>query len=102
MLNLFLFSLSPFFSPLPPPSSQGKTVTLKLKNVNFEVKTRASTVLSSVSTEEEIFAIAKDLLGTEIDSVAPHPLRIRLMGKIFQTYSSFSELALIMHKNNRL
>ncbi|XP_050842425.1 LOW QUALITY PROTEIN: DNA polymerase kappa [Serinus canaria] len=59
---------------------KGKTVTLKLKNVNFEVKTRASTVLSSVSTEEEIFTVAKDLLGTEIDSVAPHPLRIRLMG----------------------
>ncbi|NXK10951.1 POLK polymerase, partial [Herpetotheres cachinnans] len=59
---------------------KGKTVTLKLKNVNFEVKTRASTVLSSVSTEEEIFAVAKDLLGTEIDRVAPHPLRIRLMG----------------------
>ncbi|KAM6363158.1 DNA polymerase kappa isoform 2-T4 [Pluvialis apricaria] len=59
---------------------KGKTVTLKLKNVNFEVKTRASTVLSSVSTEEEIFAVAKDLLATEIDSVAPHPLRIRLMG----------------------
>ncbi|XP_051498003.1 DNA polymerase kappa [Apus apus] len=59
---------------------KGKTVTLKLKNVNFEVKTRASTVLSSVSTEEEIFAVAKDLLGAEIDSVAPHPLRIRLMG----------------------
>ncbi|XP_002187639.5 DNA polymerase kappa [Taeniopygia guttata] len=59
---------------------KGKTVTLKLKNVNFEVKTRASTVLSSVSTEEEIFTVAKDLLGTEINSVAPHPLRIRLMG----------------------
>ncbi|KFU95629.1 DNA polymerase kappa [Chaetura pelagica] len=59
---------------------KGKTVTLKLKNVNFEVKTRASTVLSSVSTEEEIFTVAKELLGTEIDSVAPHPLRIRLMG----------------------
>ncbi|XP_058720373.1 DNA polymerase kappa isoform X2 [Poecile atricapillus] len=59
---------------------KGRTVTLKLKNVNFEVKTRASTVLSSVSTEEEIFTVAKDLLGTEIDSVAPHPLRIRLMG----------------------
>ncbi|XP_035165466.1 DNA polymerase kappa isoform X1 [Oxyura jamaicensis] len=59
---------------------KGKTVTLKLKNVNFEVKTRASTVLSSVSTEEEIYAVAKELLGTEIDSVAPQPLRIRLMG----------------------
>ncbi|OXB66293.1 hypothetical protein ASZ78_004242, partial [Callipepla squamata] len=59
---------------------KGKTVTLKLKNVNFEVKTRASTVLSSVSAEDEIFAVAKMLLGAEIDSVAPHPLRIRLMG----------------------
>ncbi|NXR48723.1 POLK polymerase, partial [Hippolais icterina] len=59
---------------------KGKTVTLKLKNVNFEIKTRALTVLSAVSTEEEIFTVAKDLLGTEIDSVAPHPLRIRLMG----------------------
>ncbi|XP_009898171.2 DNA polymerase kappa [Dryobates pubescens] len=59
---------------------KGKTVTLKLKNVNFEVKTRASTMLSSVSTKEEIFAVAKELLATEIDSSAPHPLRIRLMG----------------------
>ncbi|XP_025050476.1 DNA polymerase kappa isoform X2 [Alligator sinensis] len=59
---------------------KGKTVTLKLKNVNFEVKTKAFTVLSSVSTEEEIFAVAKELLRTEIDSVAPHPLRLRLMG----------------------
>ena len=46
---------------------QGRTVTIKLKNVNFEVKTRASTVSSVVSTAEEIFAIAKDLLRTEID-----------------------------------
>lgn len=51
------------------------------------MKTRASTVLSSVSTEEEIFAVAKELLGTEIDSVAPHPLRIRLMGNVFQMHS---------------
>nr|XP_003216301.1 PREDICTED: DNA polymerase kappa isoform X2 [Anolis carolinensis] len=59
---------------------KARTVTLKLKNVNFEVKTRATTVLSAVSTEEEIFAIAKDLLGSEIVSVAPQPLRLRLMG----------------------
>nr|XP_042711889.1 DNA polymerase kappa isoform X2 [Chrysemys picta bellii] len=65
---------------------KGKTVTLKLKNVNFEVKTRASTVLAAVSTEEEIFAVAKDMLRTEIDGVAPHPLRLRLMGKIFITF----------------
>ncbi|MGH0185449.1 UNVERIFIED_CONTAM: hypothetical protein FKN15_028844, partial [Acipenser sinensis] len=59
---------------------KGKTVTLKLKNVNFDVKTRASTVSSVVSTEEEIYAIARDLLKTEIDNASPQPLRLRLMG----------------------
>uniref|UniRef100_A0A8C0LP39 DNA polymerase kappa n=1 Tax=Canis lupus dingo TaxID=286419 RepID=A0A8C0LP39_CANLU len=62
---------------------KGRTVTIKLKNVNFEVKTRASTVSSVVSTTEEIFAIAKELLRTEIDADFPHPLRLRLMGMTF-------------------
>lgn len=62
---------------------QGRTVTLKLKNVNFELKTRASTVSSVISTSEEIFAIAKELLRTEIDADFPHPLRLRLMGMAF-------------------
>lgn len=48
--------------------------------MNFEVKTRASTVSSVISTAEEIFAIAKELLKTEIDADFPHPLRLRLMG----------------------
>uniref|UniRef100_A0A8C6W564 DNA polymerase kappa n=1 Tax=Nannospalax galili TaxID=1026970 RepID=A0A8C6W564_NANGA len=59
---------------------KGRTVTIKLKNVNFEVKTRASTVSSAVSTADEIFAVAKDLLRTEINADSPHPLRLRLMG----------------------
>ncbi|XP_032965940.1 DNA polymerase kappa isoform X2 [Rhinolophus ferrumequinum] len=59
---------------------KGRTVTIKLKNVNFEVKTRASTVSYVVSTAEEIFAIAKELLKTEIDAEFPQPLRLRLMG----------------------
>nr|XP_020659694.1 DNA polymerase kappa isoform X1 [Pogona vitticeps]XP_020659695.1 DNA polymerase kappa isoform X1 [Pogona vitticeps] len=59
---------------------KARTVTLKLKNVNFEVKTRATTILSAVSTEEEIFAVAKDLLRLEMETVAPQPLRLRLMG----------------------
>ncbi|KAM7148981.1 DNA polymerase kappa isoform 2-T2 [Molossus nigricans] len=59
---------------------KGRTVTIKLKNVNFEVKTRASTVSSVVSTAEEIFAIAKELLRTEINADFPHPLKLRLMG----------------------
>uniref|UniRef100_A0A672KT48 DNA-directed DNA polymerase n=1 Tax=Sinocyclocheilus grahami TaxID=75366 RepID=A0A672KT48_SINGR len=59
---------------------KGKTVTLKLKNVKFEGKTRAFTVQYAVYTEGEIFAAAKDLLKVEIDSVSPQPLKLRLMG----------------------
>uniref|UniRef100_A0A671R2G3 DNA polymerase kappa n=1 Tax=Sinocyclocheilus anshuiensis TaxID=1608454 RepID=A0A671R2G3_9TELE len=59
---------------------KGKTVTLKLKNVKFEVKTRAFTLQYAVCTEEQIFAAAKDLLKVEIDSVSPQPLKLRLMG----------------------
>lgn len=59
---------------------QGKTVTLKLKNVNFEVKTRALTVSYPVATADEIFAVAKDLLKTERDNESPRPLSLRLMG----------------------
>ncbi|XP_034547629.1 DNA polymerase kappa [Notolabrus celidotus] len=59
---------------------KGKTVTLKLKNVNFEVKTRAMTMPYAVATVDEIFAVAKDLLKTEIDNESPQPLRLRLMG----------------------
>ncbi|KAM9744423.1 DNA polymerase kappa [Menidia menidia] len=59
---------------------KGKTVTLKLKNVNFEVKTKAQTLPYAVATVEEIFAVAKDLLKTEIENESPQPLRLRLMG----------------------
>ncbi|KAF5913636.1 DNA polymerase kappa isoform X1 [Diceros bicornis minor] len=67
---------------------KGRTVTIKLKNVNFEVKTRASTVSSVISTAEEIFAIAKELLRTEIDADLPHPLRLRLMGVRVSSFPS--------------
>ncbi|XP_075038100.1 DNA polymerase kappa [Mixophyes fleayi] len=59
---------------------KGRTVTLKLKNVKFEVKTRASTVSYAVSTEEEIFFVAKEILKAEIELASPEPLRLRLMG----------------------
>ncbi|XP_019956493.1 DNA polymerase kappa [Paralichthys olivaceus] len=59
---------------------KGKTVTLKLKNVKFEVKTRALTLPYAVATADDIFAVAKDLLKTEIENEIPQPLRLRLMG----------------------
>uniref|UniRef100_A0A8C6G8A2 DNA polymerase kappa n=1 Tax=Mus spicilegus TaxID=10103 RepID=A0A8C6G8A2_MUSSI len=67
---------------------KGRTVTIKLKNVNFEVKTRASTIPAAISTAEEIFAIAKELLRTEVNVGSPHPLRLRLMGVRMSTFSS--------------
>lgn len=59
---------------------KGKTVTVKLKNVHFEVKTRAMTLQYAVASADEIFTIAKGLLKTEIENVAPQLLRLRLMG----------------------
>ncbi|KAJ8304151.1 hypothetical protein KUTeg_017734 [Tegillarca granosa] len=59
---------------------KGKTVTIKLKTVKFEVKTRAHTLPEYTSDVEVIFATAKDLLKTEIQHVSPNPLRLRLMG----------------------
>lgn len=67
---------------------KGRTVTIKLKNVNFEVKTRASTVPFTLSTAKEIFAVAKELLRTEVNVASPHPLRLRLMGVRMSTFSN--------------
>ncbi|XP_026786848.3 DNA polymerase kappa isoform X1 [Pangasianodon hypophthalmus] len=70
---------------------KGKTVTLKLKNVNFEVKTKAFSLQCAVCTEEEIFAAAKDLLKAEIDNVSPLPLRLRLMGVRVSSFISVDD-----------
>nr|XP_054756288.1 DNA polymerase kappa-like [Lytechinus pictus] len=59
---------------------QGKTVTVKLKTVEFKVKSRASSLKTPVSSAQEIFAIARDLIRTEIRACHPEPLRLRLMG----------------------
>ncbi|XP_078349395.1 LOW QUALITY PROTEIN: DNA polymerase kappa-like [Oculina patagonica] len=59
---------------------QGKTVTIKLKTVKFEVKSRSLSPLIPVSTYEEIFLAAKELLKNEINACFPDPLRLRLMG----------------------
>ena len=53
-----------------------------MKNVSFEVKTRASTLQCITSTADEIFAAAKELLRVEIDGAKPEPLRLRLMGNV--------------------
>ena len=59
---------------------KGKTVTIKLKTVNFEVKSRSLSPPNPVSTYEEISLAAKELLKNEINACFPDPLRLRLMG----------------------
>ncbi|XP_068729866.1 DNA polymerase kappa-like [Montipora capricornis] len=59
---------------------KGKTVTIKLKTVNFEVKSRSLSPLNPVSTYGEIALAAKELLKHEINVCSPDPLKLRLMG----------------------
>ncbi len=59
----------------------GKTVTIKLKTVKFEVKTKSYSVPTCIQTADCIFRVAKDLLKAEINDCKSEPLRLRLMGK---------------------
>lgn len=52
---------------------KGRTVTLKLKTTNFEVRTRAATLTRHISTYEDIHREALRLLRLEL------PITIRLM-----------------------
>uniref|UniRef100_H2ZFN6 DNA polymerase kappa n=1 Tax=Ciona savignyi TaxID=51511 RepID=H2ZFN6_CIOSA len=58
---------------------QGKTLTLKTKNVNFQLHTRSKTVTSPLFNFESVFAVAQKLLEQEIMN-ANNKLTLRLMG----------------------
>ena len=60
---------------------QGRTVTVKMKTINFEVKSRGSTLLRPISKCEQLYQTAKDLLQQEIQACGQAPLKLRLMGK---------------------
>ncbi|XP_077988408.1 DNA polymerase kappa-like [Glandiceps talaboti] len=59
---------------------KGRTITLKIKLVTFEVKTRAVTLPYTTNRAEDINSAAQDLLKTEIQAMQPESLRLRLMG----------------------
>jgi len=59
---------------------KGKTVTLKIKTVTFEVHTRAQTMSQHTNDAHHINLVARRLLCTEIENAAPKPLELRLMG----------------------
>ena len=52
---------------------RGRTISLKLKETNFEVRTRDKKLASHISSREEIFREAMKLLKLEM------PIKIRLM-----------------------
>lgn len=59
---------------------KGKTVTLKIKTVTFEVRTRAQTIAQHTNDAHQINSVAARLLHTEIENSASKPLELRLMG----------------------
>ncbi|XP_062617098.1 DNA polymerase kappa-like [Saccostrea cucullata] len=59
---------------------KGRTVSIKIKTVKFDVKTRACSLPDYTNDAEVIYTAAKDLLCKEIKNVHPHPLQLRLMG----------------------
>ena len=56
-------------------------MTLKIKTVTFEVRTRAQTIAQYTNDAQQINSVARRLLRTEIDNSAPQPLELRLMGE---------------------
>ncbi|KRX94434.1 DNA polymerase kappa, partial [Trichinella pseudospiralis] len=59
---------------------KGKTVTLKVKTIDFDVRTRANTVDRYLQAPDEIYQVASSLLQEEIRARLPNRLRLRLMG----------------------
>lgn len=67
-------------SSLNKKGLMARKVGVKLKTVDFEVKTRICSPSNPVQDTDEIFRYAKKLVSTEIKACLPQPLRLRLMG----------------------
>ena len=57
-------------------NSKGRTVTLKMKYIDFQITTRAKSLPRAVANQAEFARLARELL----DEALPLPLPIRLMG----------------------
>ena len=58
----------------------GCTIGIKLKTVEFEIKTRVMTVSSPTNDSKEILDCSRALLDKEIALLKPETLKLRLMG----------------------
>lgn len=81
---------------------KGKTVTIKLKTVNFEVKSRSLSPINPVSTYEEISRAAKELLKNEMAACFPDPLRLRLMGVRLSNFQNVTSVSSREGKQNTI
>ncbi|XP_076443750.1 uncharacterized protein LOC143282122 [Babylonia areolata] len=70
---------------------KGKTVSLKLKTTDFQVRTRAQTISSYTSDADTIFSVARGILRNEMQAESPRLLRLRLMGVRISKLVSESE-----------
>lgn len=64
-------------SELAAKGISGRTVTLKIKTIDFEIKSRAASHVRPISSEEDLAATTIALLEKELEQ---GPLRLRLMG----------------------
>jgi len=55
-------------------------VTIKMKTVSFQVKSRSVTVSRPVSKCEELYPLASDLLQQEMRECGAAPLKLQLLG----------------------
>ncbi|XP_036365843.1 DNA polymerase kappa-like isoform X2 [Octopus sinensis] len=67
-------------SDLQEENFMGRTVSLKIKTVDFEVKTKSQTLTRHTCDEVQIYNVARNLLQLEIQNSMPKPFRLRLMG----------------------
>lgn len=58
----------------------GRTITVKLKTVDFDVKTRSQSIPQHTADKDVIYQVARELIKTEITTCSPKPFRLRLMG----------------------
>lgn len=69
-------------------------MTIKLKTVNFEVKSRGVTVPTPVSKSGELYRLAAELLQQEVGA-SGGALRLRLMGNVIWSLTFTLHLLLL-------
>ncbi|XP_066966862.1 DNA polymerase kappa-like [Macrobrachium rosenbergii] len=70
----------------------GKVFTLKIKTIDFKVKTKAHSFLEATRSCEALMTTARRLLQQEMDMISPEPLSLRLIGVRMSSLLSSSEV----------